>query len=65
MQAIDLNALRVFVTIVDAGNQSAAARQLKMTRSNVSHRLKELEDSLGVQLLRRTTRRHLAALRLA
>lgn len=56
MQAIDLNALRVFVTIVDAGNQSAAARQLKMTRSNVSHRLKELEDSLGVQLLRRTTR---------
>ena len=56
MPPIDLNALRLFVTIVDAGNQSAAARQLKMTRSNVSHRLKELEDDLGVQLLRRTTR---------
>lgn len=56
MKTIDLNALRLFVTIVDTGNQSAAARQLKMTRSNVSHRLKELEDSLGVQLLRRTTR---------
>src|SRR5690554_2122277 len=55
MPHIDLNALRLFVTIVDAGNQSAAARQLKMTRSNVSHRLKELEESLGVQLLRRTT----------
>lgn len=56
MHPIDLNALRLFVTIVDAGNQSAAARQLNMTRSNVSHRLKELEENLGVQLLRRTTR---------
>jgi DNA-binding transcriptional LysR family regulator len=54
---MDLNALRLFVEIVDAGNLTAAARRLKTTRSNVSHRLKTFEHELGVQLLRRTTRR--------
>lgn len=54
--AMDLNALRLFVDIVDAGNLSAAARKLKMTRANVSYHLKALEEELGVQLLRRTTR---------
>lgn len=53
---MDLNALRLFVDIVDAGNLSAAARKLKMTRANVSYHLKALEAQLGVQLLRRTTR---------
>jgi len=53
---MDLNALRLFVDIVDAGNLSAAARKLKMTRANVSYHLKALEEELGVQLLRRTTR---------
>jgi len=53
---MDLNALRMFVDIVDAGNLSAAARKLKMTRANVSYHLKALEAELGVQLLRRTTR---------
>jgi DNA-binding transcriptional LysR family regulator len=54
---MDLNALKLFVEIVDAGNLSAAARKLQTTRSNVSHRLKAFERALGVQLLRRTTRR--------
>jgi len=53
---MDLNALRLFVDIVDAGNLSAAARKLKMTRANVSYHLRALEEELGVQLLRRTTR---------
>lgn len=53
---MDLNALRLFVDIVDAGNLSAAARKLRMTRANVSYHLKALESELGVQLLRRTTR---------
>lgn len=53
---MDLNALRLFVDIVDAGNLSAAARKLRMTRANVSYHLKALEEQLGVQLLRRTTR---------
>lgn len=55
-EEIDLNALRVFVEIIDSGNMSAAARKLNTTRSNVSYRLRLLEESLGVQLLRRTTR---------
>nr|WP_323000395.1 LysR family transcriptional regulator [Castellaniella sp.] len=43
--------------ILDAGNLSAAARRLKMTRANVSYHLNRLEQSLGQQLVRRTTRR--------
>jgi DNA-binding transcriptional LysR family regulator len=54
---MDLNALKLFVDIVDAGNLSAAARRLKTTRSNISHRLKSFEEEIGAQLLRRTTRR--------
>lgn len=54
---MDLNALKLFVEIVDAGNLSAAARRLNTTRSNVSHRLKVFEQEIGVQLLRRSTRR--------
>lgn len=54
---MDLNALKMFVEIVDAGNLSAAARRLNTTRSNLSHRLKSFEQAVGVQLLRRSTRR--------
>lgn len=55
--AIDPAALALLVEIVDAGSLSAAARRKNTTRSAVSHRLKVLEETLGVQLLRRTTRR--------
>lgn len=54
---MDLHALTMLVEILDAGNLSAAARKLKMTRANVSYHLKELERSVGLQLARRTTRR--------
>ena len=54
---MDLNALKLLVEIVEAGNLSVAARRLNTTRSNVSHRLKAFEKSVGMQLLRRTTRR--------
>lgn len=54
---MDLNALTLLVEILDAGNLSETARRLKMTRANVSYHLKELERSVGVQLVRRTTRR--------
>lgn len=54
---MDLTALSLFVEIVDCGNLSQAARKLKMTRANVSYHLAQLEKSVGVQLLRRTTRR--------
>ncbi len=54
---MDLNSLTLLVEIVDSGNLSQAARKLKMTRANVSYHLAQLEKSVGVQLVRRTTRR--------
>ena len=54
---MDVNALTLLVEIIDAGNLSMAARKLKMSRANVSYHLQQLEKSLGVQLVRRTTRR--------
>lgn len=46
-----------FAEVVEAGSFAAAARRLGMDRSNVSRRIKELEHTAGVQLLRRTTRK--------
>ncbi len=54
---MDLTSLTLLVEIVDTGNLSQAARNLKMTRANVSYHLNQLEKSVGVQLVRRTTRR--------
>ncbi|HLX01239.1 MAG TPA: LysR family transcriptional regulator [Trinickia sp.] len=54
---MDLNSLSLLVEILDAGNLSEAARRLKMTRANVSYHLNQFERSLGLQLVRRTTRR--------
>ena len=54
---MDTNALSLLVEIVDTGNLCQAARKLKMTRANVSYHLTQLEKSLGVQLIKRTTRR--------
>ncbi len=53
---LDLNLLRLFVTLVEAHTLTETARRLGMTRSNVSRRLKTLELSMGAQLLLRTTR---------
>lgn len=53
---MDLTSLTLLVEIIDAGNLSQAARKLKMTRANVSYHLNQLEKSVGVQLVRRTTR---------
>ena len=55
--SLDFPYLTLLVDIIDAGNLSQAARKLKMTRANVSYHLSQLEKSVGVQLVRRTTRR--------
>ena len=55
--SLDLSSLTLLVDIIDAGNLSQAARKLKMTRANVSYHLSQLEKAVGVQLVRRTTRR--------
>ena len=54
---MDPGALTLLVDIIDAGNLSEAARRLKMTRANVSYHLGQLERAVGLQLVRRTTRR--------
>jgi DNA-binding transcriptional LysR family regulator len=48
--------LTLLVDIVDAGNLSAAARRLQLSRSSLSYRLKALERGVGAQLFKRTTR---------
>ena len=55
--SLDLPYLTLLVDIIDAGNLSQAARKLKMTRANVSYHLSQLEKAVGVELVRRTTRR--------
>jgi DNA-binding transcriptional LysR family regulator len=52
----DLDAVRVFVQVVQAGGFTAAARRLDMPKSTVSRRVSELESQLGARLLQRTTR---------
>ncbi|HEX7983276.1 MAG TPA: LysR family transcriptional regulator, partial [Duganella sp.] len=53
----DLPALTAFARIVSAGSMSAAARELDLPLSVVSKRMAQLEKSIGVRLLQRTTRR--------
>ncbi len=52
-------AMRVFINIADAGNLSAAGRQLGLSLTSVSRQLMALEEVLGTTLIERTTR-HLA-----
>ncbi|MFJ5253984.1 LysR family transcriptional regulator [Pseudomonas sp. NPDC088414] len=49
--------VEVFVTVVEKGSLSAGAVSLATTPSVVSRAISRLETRLGVQLLRRTTRR--------
>ena len=51
-----LASLRAFVKVVELGSFSEAGRQLRLSRSAISKYVSELEQSLGVQLLNRTTR---------
>lgn len=53
---MDIEDLRTFVEVADAGGVSPAARRLGVSKSIVSRRLVKLEAALGVQLLARTTR---------
>jgi DNA-binding transcriptional LysR family regulator len=54
--AVELEDLRTFIEVADAGGLSAAARRLAVSKSIVSRGIFRLEDALGVQLLARTTR---------
>ena len=52
-----LDAMTVFLAVVDAGSLSAAGRRLAMPLATVSRKLAELEAHLGARLLNRSTRR--------
>lgn len=53
-----LDGIEVFVAVVDAGNFSAAADKLKLTRSAVAKSVARLEARLDTRLFHRTTRSH-------
>lgn len=53
---MDIEELRTFVEVADAGGISAGGLRLGVSKSIVSRRLFRLEAELGVQLLARTTR---------
>jgi DNA-binding transcriptional LysR family regulator len=53
---LELEDLRTFIEVADAGGLSAAARRLGVSKSIVSRQIFRLEEALGVQLLARTTR---------
>jgi DNA-binding transcriptional LysR family regulator len=53
---LDLNDLRIFVAVAEAGSISRAAEQLNYVQSNVTARIKIMEERLGVTLFNRLRR---------
>jgi DNA-binding transcriptional LysR family regulator len=54
---VDLSALRIFSTVVRQGGVTRAAQQLHRVQSNVTTRIRQLEDELGVALFLREGKR--------
>src|ERR1700754_2018361 len=52
-----MDAVAVFVKVVEAGSFAAAARRLGMPKATVSAKVAGLEKRLGVSLIQRTTRK--------
>ncbi|RZI40858.1 LysR family transcriptional regulator [Herbaspirillum sp. HC18] len=53
MRNIDLDSLHIFKAVVDYGGITKAAGQLNRVQSNITTRVKNLEDRLGVKLFQR------------
>jgi DNA-binding transcriptional LysR family regulator len=56
MRTIDLDSLEIFRTVVQEGGVIRAATKLNRVQSNVTTRIKQLEERLGVALFRRQGR---------
>lgn len=54
---MDIKQLRYFVTVVEEGNISAAAKKLHICQPPLSHQMKTLEFELGLKLMERGSRR--------
>jgi len=52
--------IQAFLAVIEAGSQTAAARQLGRSLQSVNRSLAALERDVGVELVRRTTRRSFA-----
>ena len=52
-----LQAMQLFVRVVDSGSYTAAADQMEISRALASKLVQSLEEQLGVRLLHRTTRK--------
>lgn len=53
---MDYNQIALFISVVEAGSLSEAARRLNVAKSNLSRALTALEKSVGSQLVYRNTR---------
>jgi DNA-binding transcriptional LysR family regulator len=53
---MDLNAVEMFVNVVQTGSLSAAAQRLGVPLPTLSRKMRELEQQLSVQLLERSAR---------
>jgi DNA-binding transcriptional LysR family regulator len=53
---LDLKDVFYFVQVVDRAGFTAAGQSLRLPKSTLSHRVQELENSLGVRLINRTSR---------
>ncbi|MDO6408713.1 MAG: LysR family transcriptional regulator [Pantoea sp.] len=54
---MQIDDLRIYVAVIKAGNFTAAAEQLMLSKQYVSRRIAALEESLGARLLNRNTRK--------
>jgi len=53
---MELSMLKVFIAVAENGGVSSAAEQLHYVQSNVTARIKKLEEKLGVSLFKRQNR---------
>jgi len=53
---IDFLGMQAFLSIVENGGFQPAAVQLNLSQTAISHRIRKLEEGLGVRLIARTTR---------
>lgn len=55
-RTVDVNDMLIFAQVAESGGFTAASKVLDIPKSTVSRRVSELEETLGVRLLQRTTR---------
>ncbi len=54
---VDLNEINIFIKVVEAGSFVGGGRLLGIPSTTVSRKVQQLEESLGVRLLHRSTRK--------